>query len=320
MFRITESDKNSTNKSYSNFEYKISDGDKGIRIDKYLSNKLEDYTRSYIQKLITNDLIIVNDQKIKSNYKLRLNDHIKVMVPPPLVHNIIGEDIPIDIIYEDDDIIIVNKDKGVVVHPAQGHYSGTLVNGLLYKYGDDLSTINGEMRPGIVHRLDMDTTGVLIVCKNNKAHMSIAKQFKNQSVKRIYHTIVYNAFDHEEGKVDAPIGRHPIQRTRMSINYDNGKNSVTHYRLIENMDNNFAYIECSLETGRTHQIRVHMASISHPILGDRVYGPRKGKFKLKSQVLHAKRLGFIHPSTNEYVEFEAPLPEYFNKLLKKLRQ
>lgn len=320
MFRITESDKNSTNKSYSNFEYKISEGDKGIRIDKYLSNKLEDYTRSYIQKLITNDLIIVNDQKIKSNYKLRLNDHIKVMVPPPLVYNIIGEDIPIDIIYEDDDIIIVNKDKGVVVHPAQGHYSGTLVNGLLYKYGDDLSTINGEMRPGIVHRLDMDTTGVLIVCKNNKAHMSIAKQFKNQSVKRIYHTIVYNAFDHEEGKVDAPIGRHPIQRTRMSINYDNGKNSVTHYRLIENMDNNFAYIECSLETGRTHQIRVHMASISHPILGDRVYGPRKGKFKLKSQVLHAKRLGFIHPSTNEYVEFEAPLPEYFNKLLKKLRQ
>lgn len=321
MFIILDSDKSTDKQLYTTFEYIVNENEKGIRIDKYISSQLSDYTRSYIQKLIEKDLVYVNDQNIKSNYKLRLNDHIKVNIP--LKENddieIKAENIPIDVIYEDNDIIIINKEYGMVVHPGPGHYTGTLVNGLLYHYKDNLSTINDDFRPGIVHRLDRDTTGILVVCKNNDAHISIARQLKDHSVKRIYHGIVYNAFNNTEGTIDAPIGRHPVDRKRMSINYDNGKNAITHYKLIENLQDNFAYVECSLETGRTHQIRVHMASISHPILGDKVYGPKNKRFKVKGQALHAKSIGFIHPSTNKYMEFEAPLPEAFNKLLNRLK-
>lgn len=306
--------------SYRIFEFDIKENDAKVRIDKYLTDNLEDQTRSYIQKLIKEDLIFVNDQNVKANYKLRLNDHIAVNIPPSEIIEVKPEDIPLDIIYEDEDLVLINKGQGMVVHPSNGHYSGTLVNGLLYRYKDGLSTINGNLRPGIVHRLDMDTTGILIVCKNDIAHLSIAKQLKEHKVKRTYNAIVYNSFNNTHGIIDAPIGRHPIERTRMSINYENGKHAITHYKLIENLKNNFAYVECDLETGRTHQIRVHMESISHPILGDRIYGPKNKKYKLLyGQVLHARFVGFVHPTKHEYMEFEAPLPEYFMKLLKTLR-
>lgn len=301
------------------FEFDISEDGIGIRVDKYISDKLENHTRSYIQKLIEGEFIFVNDKKVKSNYKLRPDDHIKVSIPPRKEIEIKAEDIPIDIIYEDDDIIIVNKEKGMVVHPANGHYSGTLVNGLLHLYKDKLSTVGGDLRPGIVHRLDMDTTGILIVCKNDYAHMQIARQLKEHSVKRTYHAIVYNTFANQEGTISGPIGRHPVDRKRMSINHDNGKKAITHYKLIENLANNFAYVECNLETGRTHQIRVHMTSISHPIVGDKVYGPKNKRIKINGQMLHAKAVGFIHPTTNKYMEFEASLPEKFINLLNKFR-
>lgn len=300
------------------YELVIADSDKGIRIDKYIAKEFERYSRSFIQKLINENLILVNDQNIKSKYKLRLNDHIRVSIPPPEVIEIRAEDMALDVIYEDEDIIVINKERGIVTHPAAGHYSGTLVNGLLYHYQEELSTVNGILRPGIVHRLDMDTTGALIVCKNNHAHMSIAKQFKNHTVTRKYHAIVNNVFKHEEGTIDEPIGRHPVERKRMAINYDNGKKAITHYKVIENLNNNFAYLECSLETGRTHQIRVHMASICHPIVGDKVYGPKNRRIKTSGQALHARVIGFIHPTQDKYMEFIAPLPDNMNKLLSKL--
>lgn len=291
----------------------------GYRVDKLLSEIEDDISRSYIQKLIGDGLILVNDKVVKANYKVTTNESISYLVPDPVDLKIEAEDIPLDIVYEDNDIILINKPKGMVVHPAAGHYSGTLVNGLLYHCRGGLSGINGVLRPGIVHRIDMNTTGIIIVCKNDKSHQSIAAQLKEHSITRRYNAIVYNTFKDDSGRIEGPIGRHPIDRKKMAINYKNGKHAVTNYKVLENLGGKYAHIECALETGRTHQIRVHMASIHHPLLGDDVYGNPKEKFKLEGQCLHARVLGFIHPTTNQYMEFEAPLPEYFQSLLDKLR-
>ena len=289
----------------------------GERIDKFLSDMLSSYSRSYIQKLISDGLVLVNNKNIKSNCKLKCGDKITIYIPIPKELEIVAEDIPLDIIYEDEDIIVINKPKGMVVHPSAGHYTGTLVNALMYHCKDELSAINGVLRPGIVHRIDMDTTGVIVACKNDAAHISISEQLKEHSITRYYYAICYNAFNNEEGTVDAPIGRHPTDRKKRAINYQNGKPAITHYKVLQNF-NKFAYIRCQLETGRTHQIRVHMASISHPLLGDTMYCNAKPPFKLQGQTLHAGVLGFIHPRTGKYVEFSAPLPDYFQDLLKKL--
>lgn len=290
----------------------------GIRIDKYLSDHCQDISRSYLQKLLKEQAILVEEKPVKSNYKVNTGDRIVLTLPEIKELEILPEDILLDVIYEDRDIILINKPKGMVVHPAAGHYSGTLVNGLMAHCRNDLSGINGVMRPGIVHRIDMDTTGVLIVCKNDMAHNSISQQLKDHSITRKYAAIVHGVFKEGEGTINAPIGRHPIDRKKMSINEKNGREAVTHYRVLEQFKQ-FAYIECQLETGRTHQIRVHMASMNHPLLGDAVYGPAKCPFRLIGQTLHAGVLGIIHPRTGEYMEFTAPLPEYFEELLRKLR-
>lgn len=299
--------------------YVVEEEFNGYRVDKLLSEIEDDISRSYIQKLIGDGLILVNDKVVKANYKVTTNESISYLVPDPVDLKIEAEDIPLDIVYEDNDIILINKPKGMVVHPAAGHYSGTLVNGLLYHCREGLSGINGVLRPGIVHRIDMNTTGIIIVCKNDKSHQSIAAQLKEHSITRRYNAIVYNTFKDDSGRIEGPIGRHPIDRKKMDINYKNGKHAVTNYKVLENLGGKYAHIECALETGRTHQIRVHMASIHHPLLGDDVYGNPKEKFKLEGQCLHARVLGFIHPTTNQYMEFEAPLPEYFQSLLDKLR-
>lgn len=291
----------------------------GERLDKFLAEELSEMSRSHIQKLIKDGHISVNQKPVKANYKLNAGDEIAVSVPEPEIPDILPEDIPLDIIYEDDDILIVNKPKGMVVHPAPGHYRGTLVNAIMYHCRDNLSGINGVTRPGIVHRIDMDTTGSLLICKNDRAHQSLAEQLKEHSITRKYHAIVHGNLKEDTGTVNAPIGRHPVDRKKMSIHAPNGRHAVTHYRVLERFGN-YTYIECQLETGRTHQIRVHMSSIGHPILGDTVYGPAKPPFKLEGQTLHAKVLGIVHPTTGEYMEFDAPLPEYFVNLLKNLKK
>lgn len=290
----------------------------GERIDKFLAQEMESYSRSYVQKLLKDGMVAVNGNPVKPNYKVSPDDRIEVTIPKLQEPDIVAEDIPLDILYEDQDILIVNKPKGMVVHPAAGHYSGTLVNAVMYHCRGNLSGINGVLRPGIVHRIDMDTTGSLLVCKNDTAHQVMAEQLKEHNINRIYHAIVHGVIKEDEGTIDAPIGRHPIDRKKMAVNYKNGREAVTHYKVLERFGN-FTYVQCKLETGRTHQIRVHMASIHHPLLGDAVYGPAKCPYKnLQGQTLHAKILGIHHPTTGEYMEFDAPLPKYFEDLLRKL--
>lgn len=290
----------------------------GARLDRFLAEQYEEYTRSFLQKLIDQGNVRVNGALVKkSGLKLKENDEVCVELPAPLPLEAEPENIPLDILYEDDDVILINKPKGMVVHPAAGHMSGTIVNALLYHCSGSLSGINGVIRPGIVHRIDMDTTGVIIACKNDAAHNCIAAQLKEHSITRRYYAIVHGNLKDDEGVIDAPIGRDPHNRKRMAVNYKNGKNAVTHYKVLKRFGR-FTWIECRLETGRTHQIRVHMASIGHPLLGDVLYGPAKCPYPLQGQTLHAYILGFVHPSTGEYMEFQAPLPEYFAALLEKL--
>lgn len=305
------------------FEFTILDENIGERIDKCISVMYEDFSRSYIQKLIKDCKVSVNNKVVKGSYVLKENDHVVFDCPDSVIPDILPENIPLDIIYEDSDVIVVNKPKEMVVHPAPGHYSGTLVNGLMYymlnsSENNGLSSINGVLRPGIVHRIDMNTTGSLIVCKNDKAHIAIASQLKEHSINRIYVAIVNGVIDSEEGTVDKPIGRSDKDRKKMAVNVKNSKNAVTHYKVIEKFKKH-TLIECRLETGRTHQIRVHMASIGHPVLGDDIYNSEKCPFKLTGQTLHAKTLGFIQPSTGEYIEVNAELPDYFVELINKLR-
>ena len=288
-----------------------------VRIDRYLAESCESLSRSYIQKLLKNGEVLVDGKAVKASYRVCPGDQVLVDIPEAVQPEIQAQDMELDILYEDSDVILVNKPKGMVVHPAAGHLNDTLVNGLMAHCRDQLSGINGVMRPGIVHRIDMDTTGVLIACKNDFAHNQIAAQLKEHSITRKYLAVVHGVIKEDEGTVDASIGRHPVERKKMSVNEKNGRHAVTHYRVLRRFSG-YTYIECQLETGRTHQIRVHMASIGHPLVGDEVYGPRKCPFSLQGQTLHAAVLGFIHPRTGEYLEFWAPLPEYFEKLLKKL--
>ena len=280
---------------------------------------MEDISRSYLQKLLKDKSITVNNKAIKANYKVQEGDMVSVFVPEPEEPNILPEEIPLDILYEDDSLMVVNKPKDMVVHPSAGHTSGTLVNAVLFHCKGNLSGINGIMRPGIVHRIDKDTTGALLICKTDTCHRILAEQLKVHSITRRYRAVVQGNLKDDEGTVEGPIGRHTTDRKKMAINYKNGKEAITHYRVLERFGN-ATYIECRLETGRTHQIRVHMASIGHPLLGDTTYGSSKNPYHLQGQALHAMVLDFLHPVTNEYMEFTAPLPEYFLKLLEKLRK
>lgn len=292
--------------------------DGGERIDRYLADALPDLSRSRIQSLLKSEAILVNHTPCKANYRVAEDDLITIDVPEAKEVEILPENIPLSILYEDDDILIVNKPKGMVVHPAPGHASGTLVNAILFHCKDSLSGINGELRPGIVHRIDQNTTGSLIICKNDSAHRAVAEQLKVHSITRCYRAIVHGVLKEDTGTIRTTIGRHPVDRKRMAANVKGGREAITHYRVLQRFSD-YTYIECQLETGRTHQIRVHMAYIHHPILGDTVYGPAKCSVKgLEGQCLHAETIGFIHPATHEYVEFHAPLPEYFEKLLLKL--
>ena len=286
------------------------------RIDKFLSAQLPEQSRSYLQKIIKEGSVLVNGSPVKASYRMDDQDEVTIDLPELKEPEIEAENIPLDILYEDDDLLMVNKPKGMVVHPSAGHTTGTLVNAVMYHCKEDLSGINGVMRPGIVHRIDKDTTGVLVICKNDKAHNFVAEQLKEHSITRKYRAIVNGVIKEDEGTVNATIGRHPTERKKMAINEKNGKHAVTHYRVLERFANH-TYIECQLETGRTHQIRVHMASLHHPLLGDTVYGSQKNPYHLEGQTLHAMVLGLIHPSTGSYLEVTAPLPEYFQKLLKR---
>ena len=303
------------------FEFSVTDEYAGERIDKCISELYEDFSRSYIQKLIKDNLVNVSPNKencelsksVKGSYILKEGNFVFFDTKESIIPDIVPEDIPLDILYEDSDVLVVNKPKGMVVHPAPGHYSNTLVNAVMF-HVKDLSGINGVLRPGIVHRIDMNTTGSLIICKNDKAHIDIAGQLKEHSINRLYRAIVHGVIKEDEGTVNKPIGRNEKDRKKMACNVTNAKNAVTHYKVLKRFKD-YTYIECKLETGRTHQIRVHMASIGHPVLGDDVYSTIKSPFKLLGQTLHAMTLGFIQPSTKEYIEVVAPLPEYFNNLL-----
>ena len=299
------------------FCFEITENEDGERIDKCLATLIDSLSRSYIQRLFKDEAVRVNGSPVKGSYRVKQEDQLEFELPEAVEPDIEPENIPLDILYEDKDVIVVNKPKGMVVHPAAGHYSGTLVNALMFHCGKELSGINGCMRPGIVHRIDMDTTGSVIACKNDVAHNCIAEQLKEHSLTRRYVAICHGVLREDEGTIDRPIGRHPTERKKMAVNERNGKRAVTHYKVLQRF-RDYTYIECRLETGRTHQIRVHMASIGHPLLGDEVYSNRKSPYKLQGQTLHAKILGFRHPSTGEYIETEAPLPEYFEHLLKVL--
>lgn len=296
-------------------EFEVSFEQEGERLDKYLALIYEKQSRSFFQKIIKENLVLVNGKAQKANYRISAEDTVSVTIPKAQEIEIVPEDIPLDILYEDEDVLVVNKPKGMVVHPSAGHYTGTLVNAVMYHCKESLSGINGAIRPGIVHRIDMDTTGALIVCKNDNAHVKIAQQIKEHSVTRRYRGIVNGVVKEDTGRIEGAIGRHPVERKKMAINEKNGKPAITHYKVLERF-NTHTYMEFELETGRTHQIRVHMASIGHPLLGDTLYGSGKNPYHLQGQTLHAMVIGFIHPSTGAYLEVEAPLPEYFQKLLK----
>ena len=288
-----------------------------IRIDNHINLAGIGLSRSHIQKLIKDGAIKVNGKEVKSSYKVSIGELIEIQIPSPSELDIQAEDIPLDIRYEDNDLIIVNKPKGMVVHPSNGHISGTLVNALMYHCKDNLSSINGVLRPGIVHRIDKDTTGLLIVCKNDRSHNFIANQLREHTISRKYHAIVHGVIKEDSGVIENYIGRHNLDRKKFSVVDESGKYAYTRYRVLQRFKN-YTYIECELKTGRTHQIRVHMAYILHPLLGDGIYGYSKSPFELTGQCLHAKTLGFIHPSSLEYVEFDSELPEYFDRLLNKL--
>ncbi|MDO4396697.1 MAG: RluA family pseudouridine synthase, partial [Clostridia bacterium] len=301
------------------YEFYVDENQKGTRIDLLLSTNLEGTSRSFIQKLFEKGNIKVNGELCTSKkYKVSENDMVEITIPEPEMLTVEAENIPIDIVYEDDDVLIVNKTKGMVVHPAVGNYTGTLVNAIMYHCGDRLSSINGVIRPGIVHRIDKDTSGLLMIAKNDKAHESLSAQLAEHSITRKYIALVYDNIKEDEGTVDAPIGRDPKNRLRQAVTDLNSKRAVTHYKVLERFGK-YTLIQAQLETGRTHQIRVHMSYIKHPLVGDLVYGPKKQSIAVEGQMLHAKILGFVHPSTGEYMEFDSELPEYFEEILRKLR-
>lgn len=304
-------------------EFEVNEELSGERIDKYLANIYQDQSRSFFQKLIKTGNVSINEQPVsKNSITVDCGDLVSILIPEAQSVEIQAENIPLDILFEDQDLLIVNKPKGMVVHPSAGHYSGTLVNAIMFHCADSLSGINGEIRPGIVHRIDMDTTGSLIVCKNDQAHIDIARQIKEHSVTRKYRGIVCGRVKDDEGTIHGEIGRHPTQRKKMAVNPKNGKTATTHYRVLERFGK-YTYMEFQLETGRTHQIRVHMSSIGHPLLGDELYGGTAKNYTIKGlqgQTLHAMTIGFIHPTTKIYMEFSAPLPDYFEDLLKRFRK
>ena len=297
----------------------VEDVDAGKRLDSFLAEKnTANYTRSFIGKMIEENLVLYNGKPSKASTKIKTGDKIELFEKEPEPLAVKGEEIPLEIVYEDDDLMVINKPRGMVVHPAPGHTSGTLVNAVLSHAGESLSSINGVLRPGIVHRIDKDTSGLILVCKNDFSHKALAKQLEEHSITRRYHAICSGRLKEEQGTVSAPIGRDEKNRKQQAINYKHGKEAITHYRLLENLQN-ASLLECRLETGRTHQIRVHMKSIGHPLLGDPLYGPKKNLYAIKGQALHAMVLGFVHPRSEEYMEFSADYPEDFQKLLNKLR-
>lgn len=298
-------------------EFLVGEEEEGDRLDVYLSEQLGDMSRSYIQKIIKDKKVEVNNKIEKAKYLVKEEDKVKIEIPTPKLLEVIAQDIPIDIVYEDNDVLIVNKPQDMVVHPAPGNYDNTLVNAILYHCKDKLSSINGVIRPGIVHRIDKDTSGLLMIAKNNNAHNSLAEQLKDHSITREYEFICHGVVKDDKITVNKPIGRNPKDRLKMAVVKD-GKHAVTHFEVVERFEN-FTHMRARLETGRTHQIRVHALSINHPLLGDPIYGPKNTKFKLNGQTLHAKKLGFIHPTTNKYIEFDSELPEYFKEIIKKLK-
>lgn len=300
-------------------KFTITTEEVGKRIDAFLSDKLEDFSRSAITKAIEKGLLTVNDKTVSKSYKLNLDDEVSFTIEDPVELDVVAQDIPLDIVYEDDDLLVVNKPKGMVVHPAAGNYTDTLVNALLFHCKDSLSGINGVLRPGIVHRIDKNTSGLLIVAKNDISHRHLAQQIKEHSFTREYLTIVYGNIKDDSGTIDAPIGRHHTDRKKMCVTTKNSKNAVTHYEVLERL-NGYTFLRCKLETGRTHQIRVHMSYIGHPVAGDDVYGPKKVIKQLEGQCLHAQKLGFIHPKTNEYLEFSSEIPSVFSEFLHKLQK
>lgn len=298
------------------YSFIVTEEDEDQRVDKYLADYVPDLSRSYIQKQIEDAHLTVNGKKVKSNYRLSTDDNILFVTPDSVIPDILPANIPIDIVYEDNDVAIVNKPQGMVVHPSAGHYEDTLVNALLWHLEGRLSGINGIMRPGIVHRIDKDTSGLLIICKNDRAHNHIAAQLKEHTANRRYHAIVHGVIEEDELTINAPLGRNNIDRKKMAI-VPNGKPAITHVKVLKRF-RGFTYIECKLETGRTHQIRVHLASKGHPLMGDPVYCPYKAPVNCAGQILHAKTIGFISPSTGDYLEFDSELPEYFVKVLNYL--
>jgi len=303
---------------FNELNFEIKDEDALQRVDQYLSGQLSDYSRSFLNRLVKEQNVLVDGKCVKPSYQVHGGENVKITLPAKKNTKPQPEDIPLDILFEDRDVIVVNKPKGMVVHPAPGNYSHTLVNALLFHCGDQLAT-NDEMRPGIVHRIDKDTTGALVICKNDTAFASLSAQLAAHTITRRYRAICCGELTEEGGTIEGNIGRNPHDRLKMASGLPQGKPAVTHYRVLERF-HGYSYIECRLETGRTHQIRVHMASIHHPILGDEVYGPKKNMFKhLQGQTLHAMILGFHHPLSGEYMEFTAPLPEYFTDLLKKMK-